>query len=143
MEKLDQSKSKNYTPLVMWAGDLEELFSEIEKHCSNIVFVADDVKYESVDEFIRESKNRSPSIVKITASDPYLTVDLHHAWARFYISSSQILASGLFLKIDSILSRCERKPKFSYSYVWAVGSTWVFPNIFYLAPLMPYKYLNH
>ena len=141
MEKLDIPQSKDYGPLVMWAGDLVELLSVL-KDCTNIEFVADDVKFESIEEFVKESKGRNPSIVKITARDPYLTVELYHRWARLYISSSQLLPSGLFLKIDSILNRCERKPKFFYGYAWAYGSSLVLPNIFYLPPLKPYSYLS-
>lgn len=139
MEKLDKPQTKDYGPLVMWASDLKDLFAELN-NCTNIEFVADDVKFESVDEFVKVSKGRNPSTVKITARDPYLTIELYHRWARLYVSSSQLLASGLFLKIDSILSRCERKPKFFYRYAWALGSTWVLPNIFYLPPLNPYNY---
>lgn len=140
MEKLDKPQLKNYGPLKMWASDLEELFSEL-KDCTKIEFIADDVKFESVDEFVKVSKGRNPSIVKITARDPYLSVELYQRWARLYVSSSQLLASGLFQKIDLILCRCERKPKFFYRYAWVLGSSWVLPNIFYLPPLKPYNYL--
>lgn len=141
MEKLDKPQSKDYGPLVMWAGDLVELFSEL-KDCTNIEFVADDVKFKSVEEFVKESRGRNPSEVKITACSPYLTVALYPRSARLYVSSSQLLPSGLFLKIDSILSRCERKPKFFYRYAWVIGSSWVLPNVFYLPPLKPYSYLS-
>jgi class 3 adenylate cyclase len=40
MRKLDRSQSKEYGPLVIWAGDLIELLSEL-KDCSGIDFVAD------------------------------------------------------------------------------------------------------
>lgn len=141
MEKLDKPQSKDYGPLVIWAGDLVELFSEL-RDCTNIEFVADDVKFESVDEFVKESKGRNPSNVKITAPNPYLTVELYHHWARLYVSSSQLLPSGLFLKIDSILSRCERKPRFFYRYAWAWACYFVLPWVFFLPPLRPFDYLG-
>lgn len=140
MEKLDKPLTKDYSPLVMWASDLEDLY-DVLRNCSNIELVVDDMKFESVDEFVKVRKGRNPSVVKITASDPYITIELFNRWARLYVSSSQLLASGLFLKIDLILSRCERKPKFFYQYAWALGSTWVLPNIFYLPPLKPFNYL--
>ena len=55
---------------------------------------------------------------------------------------SQLVASGLFLKIDAILSRCERKPRFFFTWSCPVGSSWVIPNLFYLAPLKPFAYLQ-
>ncbi|OOF20750.1 hypothetical protein BZJ18_16710 [Salinivibrio sp. IB872] len=73
----------------MWASDLEDLFSELT-NCTGIDLVANYVKFESVGEFVEFIKGRNPT--------------------------SNLLASGLFHKIDSILSRCERKPKFFYQY---------------------------
>lgn len=138
MEKLDKPLSKDYGPLVIWASDLEELFSELEK-CKDINFVADDVKYESVEEFITVSKGRNPQIVKIKARDPYIDIELYHRWARLYVSSSELLASGLFLKIDSILSRCERKPRLIYRFALYYGISSIFPAISFLPPLKPYS----
>ncbi|MDQ2962254.1 MAG: hypothetical protein M3R31_03700 [Pseudomonadota bacterium] len=104
MEKLDKPQFKDYRPLVIWAGDLVELLSDL-KDCTNLEFVADDVKFESVEEFVKESNGRKPSAVKITAYNPYLTVDLYPRWAKVYVSSSQLLPSGLFLK-RGLVNRC-------------------------------------
>ncbi len=141
MERLDTSRSKEYGPLVIWANDLFELFSEL-KDCKDLEFVVDDVRYDSIEEFIQESRGRKPAEVKIKVRDPYLTIDLYPRWAKLYVSSSQLVASGLFLKIDAILSRCERKPRFFFTWSWPVVSSWVIPNLFYLAPLKPFTYLQ-
>jgi hypothetical protein len=140
MEKIDKSQMKDYGPLVMWTNDLEELFSELSNR-SKFEFIADDVKFDSVEELNKVSKGRNPSKVKFSASDPDLTVELYPHWARLYVSSSELLASGLFLKIDLILSRCEKKPKFFYQYVWAFGGVFVLQNLFMLPPLKPYTNL--
>ncbi|AZP13550.1 hypothetical protein [Undibacterium parvum] len=142
MEKLDKPQTKDYDPLVMWACDLEEIFSVLN-NCTKIEFVADHVKFESVEEFVKASKGRNPKVVKIKTSEPYLTIDLYHRWAQLYVSSSELLASGLFHKIDSILSRCERKPKFFYRYGWVFGCSLILPNIFYLSQLKSYRYLSY
>lgn len=141
MKKLDKPQSKEYGPLIIWAADFTEIFSELES-CSNIEFIAADVKFDSVEEFIKESRGGNPAEVKITAHDPYLSVELYQRWARLYVSSSELKPSGLFLKIDAILSRCERKPKFFFQYFWVVGSTWAIPIIFYFPLLKPYDYLG-
>lgn len=125
----------------MWASDLTELLSEL-KDCNDVGFVADDVKFDTIEEFIRESKGQKPSEVTISAHNPSLYITLHPSSARLYVSSSQLLASGLFHKIDSILSRCERKPKFFHRILWA----WLCSNLvwfFYLPPLKPYFYLSY
>lgn len=129
MEKLDKPLTKNYGPLVMWAGNLDDLLSVL-KDCTDVVFVADDTKFDSIEEFVKESKGHNPSIVKISTRDPYLRLDLNPGWARIYVSSSKMLPSGLFHKIDAILSRCERKPRFFFQYVWPVGILALSPIIF-------------
>ena len=86
MERLDTSRSKEYGPLVIWANDLVELFSVL-KDCKDLEFVVDDVKYDSIDEFIQENRGRKPSEVKIKVREPYLTIDLYPRWAKLYVSS--------------------------------------------------------
>ncbi len=142
MEKLDKSQSKNYSPLVLWADDLEELLAVLKDCAGGIKFVADDVGFDSVDEFVMESKGRDPSVVRITSSDPYLTVELYPRWASLYLSSSKLLPSGVFLKIDSILSRCQRKPRFFYRLGWAAASCWLIPYVFWLPQLKAFRYLS-
>ena len=141
MEKLDTSISKEYGPLVIWADDLIELFSELQVVCKDLKFVADDVKYDSIEEFTQESRGRKPTKVKIEVREPYLIIDLNTYSARLYISSSELLASGLFHKVDIILSRCERKPRLFFSSAWLLGSVLIIPNLFHLAPLKPFQYL--
>lgn len=67
---------------------------------------------------------------------------LYPRWAHVYVSSSQLVASGLFLKIDSILSRCERKPRFLFSFWWAIIGVWASSSLLYLEPFKPYAYLQ-
>jgi hypothetical protein len=141
MEKLDTSRSKDYGPLVIWANDLFDLLSEL-KDCKDFELIADDVKFDSIEEFIQESRGRKPSVVKIKVREPYLTIEFYPRWARLYVSSSQLLASGLFLKVDLILARCERKPRFLYSFAWPVVGAWTIPNLFYLSPLKPFAYMQ-
>lgn len=124
MEKLDRSRSKTYGPLVLWANDLAELLYEL-KDCKGLEFIADDIRFDSVDEFVEECGGRTPTKIRINASDPYLTIDLYPNWAQLYVSSSQLLASGLFLKVDSILTRCERKPRFLFSLFGTFSSVWI------------------
>lgn len=139
MEKLDPPLNKDYGPLIMWASDLADLLSDL-KDCTDIEFVADNVKYESIEEFIKESKGRNPSKVMIKALNPYLKVELYEHSASLYVSSSQLLPSGLFYKIDSILNRCERKPKIFYRQSWTIGSSIVPVILFNVTRLKPYFY---
>jgi hypothetical protein len=141
MEKLDKSLSKKYAPLVIWANDLFDIFSEL-KDCKKIEFIADDTKFDSIEEFIQVNRGQKPSVVKITTHEPYLTIDLYPHSAQLYVSSSQLIPSGLFLKVDSILSRCERKPHFFFSSNWPAGSAVIIPSLFYLPLFKPIAYLQ-
>lgn len=141
MKKLDKSRSKVYGPIVVWADDLFDLFSEL-KDFSDFELVADDIKFDSIEEFIQESRGNKPSELKIKVRDPYLTIELDSHSARLYVASSQLLASGLFLKIDSILSKCERRPRFIFSSAWSFGGALIAPNIFYLEPFKQYSSLQ-
>ena len=140
MEKLEKDISKNYQPLVMWVTDLAELM-DLFIESNNVRFVADDVKYESIEEFVKESRGRKPSSVKIKGSNPYITLDFDSSSAHLYISPDSLAGSGLFHKVDSILSRCERKPRFLYRFLWAWAISAAY-LLFYLPPFNQYFYLK-
>jgi hypothetical protein len=140
MKKLDTPQSKEYGPLVIWVDDLTRLFSELENYCSMVKLVADDLEFDSVEEFVTESRGRRPTTVTITARNPYITLELHQRHANLFVHSSELASVGLFLKLDVILSRCERKPKFLYRYLWVVISVSIFPAIFHIPPLKPYSF---
>jgi hypothetical protein len=130
MKKLDIPRTKNYGPLIIWANDLFDLFSELKDY-KNLEFVADNVQFDSIEEFVQESRGRKPSVVKIKSYEPYLIIELFPSSAKLYVSSSQPLESGLFLKVDLILSRCERKPRFFFSSAGVVTSSLCIASILY------------
>lgn len=128
MKKLNRANppSKKYGPVVLWADNLDELISTL-KVCESTLFVADDIQYDSVEEFVRERKGRKPRKVRVSGERPYIGIDLDPLWAKLDVSAlsvskDELLSLGLFKKLDAILSRCERKPKFLFSRrVWFVA----------------------
>lgn len=114
MEKLDSSLSKNYGPLVIWADDLADVFAELQQHGQRCEFVADNVRYDSVEEFIQECRGRKSSEVSLSCREPYVSIDLASWRASISTRSRKLLAAGLYHRIDAILSRCERKPRFLF-----------------------------
>ncbi len=141
MKKLDKSIHKSYRPLILWADDLNEILSEL-RECSELSIVADNVKYDSLDEFILESKGRSPAELDIKVRDPYLTIEFSQYAARCFCSSSDVVSFGLFHKIDSILVRCERKPRQLFHYGWLMGIYGVVILIFSIKPFKSYEYVH-
>src|ERR1700738_1770777 len=88
MEKVDAPPFKGYRPLVVWADNFTEIISELGELCSDIELIADNVKYESVEEFASELKGRRPRNLKVRAKAPYSELELDPHSARFFISSS-------------------------------------------------------
>ena len=140
MEKLDKPQTKSYGPCVIWANDLDNILYEL-KDCEKIEFIADDVKYDSVDEFIIDRHEIRPSELTIRTQNPYLTIDLDPLWAKLYVSSSKLLESGLFLKVDSILSKCERTPRISFTFWPPLVIIWIASGVFFLEVSEPHGYL--
>lgn len=113
MKKLEKSLSKYYMPLILRANDFDDINSILIGH-GDVEIIADDVKYDDLKEFLEENKTQKPSNVLITGRNPYLTLEISPNHCRLYISSDNLLATGIFTKIDSILTHCERKPKILY-----------------------------
>ena len=86
----------------------------------DIELIADNVKYESVEEFASELKGRRPRSLKVSASAPYIALELYPQFARFYVSSDKPAALGVFTKINSVLHKVENKPPWMYN-TWFVS----------------------
>jgi len=141
MKKIDKHRAKDYAPLILWAEDLSDLLTVLTD-CEDPKIVADDVEYDSLEEFLKDVKGRRPLYFALKTSKPYVSVELNPRWARLYASSSQTIASGVFLKLDSILSRCERKPRILLKY-GVVMTAWIAsPLLVWFPPLKPLAYLE-
>jgi len=141
MKRLDVHQSMNFRPLTMVGADLSRVL-ELLTPCQEVRIVADDVEYDSVDEFLAESKGKTPKSVKIFACDPYLTIDFTNFSARLYVSTSDIKGAGIFAQLVAHIRSCERKPRLFYSYWYAVTSTWVIQASFALPMLVPFKHFQ-
>lgn len=127
MRKLNRANppSKEYGPVVLWADDLDELIATL-KVCESTLFVADDIQYDSVEEFVRERNGRTPRKVRVSGERPYIGIELYPLWAKLDVSAlsvskDELLSLGLFKKLDTILSRCERRPRWVYKQSVLLG----------------------
>jgi len=110
--------------------------------CKDIRIVADDIEFESIEEFISESRGKAPRVMKISAREPYLTIDFYPSSARLYVSSSDLTSSGLFAKLVSQIEESERRPRFLHSFWYVVTSTGVIQLAFAIPALKPINYLE-
>lgn len=142
MKKLGSPQTKDFGPLKLTAFDLAEILrllaSSSEPGSNKVELIADDVQYDSAEEFVSESHGRIPKVVRIKSSDPYATIDLHPAFARLYVSKDDVASVGLFAKLESVLRAGERQPKVLYSGWWIVLSLWVLQGLSYIPVLKAY-----
>ena len=136
MKRLGTHQTKEFGPLRLGTADLDDLVIALSD-AGKIEFIADDVQYDSVSEFVAESRGRAPRVVKIEAANPYLSIELYPRSARLYVSTDDLAATGLFTKLVAILHRCERWPRFLYSMWWANGSVWALQALFLIPGLKP------
>ncbi len=122
-------------------GDLNRLM-EILEQCQDVRFVADDIEFDSVEEFVVESRGKSPKVVKITAREPYLSIDFYPTSAKLYIGSSDLKATGIYTQLVSKIEECERRPRLLYNFWYLVTSTWGIQLFFALPYIKPYSYLE-
>lgn len=139
MKRLSKHQTKEFGPLRLGAADLEDLFIALSD-AGKIDFIADDVQYDSLSEFVAESKGRVAREVSIKANNPYLTIELRPRGAKLYVSTDDLAATGLYTKLVSIFHRCERRPRFFYSVWWAYGSMSALQGLFLIPRLKPYAY---
>lgn len=121
MKKLDTSHTKNYGPLRLFEADLEDIFTELNA-CKESELVADDTQYDSVKEFFSINQIKIPRFVRVSGKEPYVTIELSPSVARLYVGSSDVTAMGVFARLDKLLTRYERKPRFIYKTHWMLAS---------------------
>lgn len=129
MEKLDQPLHKHYLPLVLHFDALEEIIAVLTTVCSKVEIKTDDYKFDSAKELKDHFKDYRPKSIIIQSSNPYCTLNLESLWAKLYTGSNSTESSGIFFKINDILRKSERQPKFAYSYYFVVSV----PNILYIS----------
>lgn len=125
MKKIKKAPNKYYPPLVLWAEDLLEIESymrEYAKEDGSIKITANEIYYDSVDEFLKGSKGQTAYEIDITAVQEdfnfNISLNLTKDWAHLEGSCNENFVTAIFFRIDEILARCQRKPTFIYHPVW-------------------------
>ncbi|OAM51316.1 hypothetical protein A7981_11360 [Methylovorus sp. MM2] len=134
MKKIDSSNFKIYVPVVLWADDLRELFSILSDY-ENVRITSDNIEYESLKEFLQHTSWRRASEVNIRVPEPYVSISMDNSSTRLHMSSSQRVELGLFSQLDEVLTRCERSPRFFYSYKWVLILPLFVQALFAVSPI--------
>ncbi|WP_218242115.1 hypothetical protein [Comamonas fluminis] len=113
MKRLEASQSRYFSPLVLRLDGLREIIT-ILAPAEDVKIIADRNEYESVDELAGHLLGKSPRELKISTRHPYLTLELSPMSVHLYASSDDLVSSGLFARIATILSAAERSPRALY-----------------------------
>ncbi len=120
MEKLDIPQSRRFGPLVIWADELREITRIISQASKMLKIIAEDIRYESIDELLQEVAGGVLKNIEFSASDPYCTISLNDRSASLYVGSSNTESIALFHRVCDVISKCERKPRVAYK-VWRIA----------------------
>lgn len=123
MEKINKTLSKEYLPVKVFIDDLKKIEEVLNNLTSSIDFEirTDDYKFTSIEELIANSEGEKINSLAISIHSPYISIDFRKMSTRLYCGSDDMVATGAFHKIDSIISSTLRKPSFFYSYYFTYG----------------------
>jgi hypothetical protein len=141
MEKLDKHQSREFGPVTLGTRAIAAILEQLQDR-SYLELIADDVKYESIEELVDERINSRVKCLSVKARDPYFSLVLQPNMARLYIGSSSLEAIGLFERVSKLLRHCELKPRPVYRYDWVFVISLVAPNMLLLPVLAPYAFLR-
>lgn len=116
MERIDESPSKQYLPLVIFLDDLQAIERFLKDSCSSVRFEAAGYRFDSWDEFVSQTKMTNLRTVDVVAHDPFVHIDLERMWANLRVGTSADQGAAIFYKLDHLLSQRLRTLKWLYSY---------------------------
>jgi hypothetical protein len=130
MKRINKSLSTEYPTVKLFLEDLIAIESILKESAENFEIATDDYTFTSVDELKNKYKNEKLSSIKISTRTPYINIVLNKTWVRLYCGSEEISTTGIYYKLDKILSAKVRKPRFLYSYyiIW-IGNILLFASI--------------
>jgi hypothetical protein len=118
--KKEKSFTKDSGPLVLWREDLNELLLAVDSE--KIDISTEDYSFESLDEVEEHFGQRPINTLKIASAKPHVSVTFGRMGSTWWVYASPT-AAQLFLAIEGILKRCERRPRTFYG-------TWISPIVF-------------
>jgi hypothetical protein len=147
VERITPPLVRDYPPLTLYLDNVEEI-DEILKDAAGRLefssevgkflygggpeFSAGEYKSAILSELTEKYKNQRLRSFRIYMPKPSVNIYLERAMTRLYCADSDTASSGIFHRVDNILNRAVRRPRFVYSYivitcVMIAGS--VIPNI--------------
>lgn len=108
--KIEASYSAKYAPIVLWWDDVAEIFEILKAKASSVEMETTQYKFTTLD-VAREHLGDAPEYgMKFSSSSPYVKLESGSLYVGAGPTSAQI-----FMEIDVILKRRERRPRWIYS----------------------------
>lgn len=115
MEKINKSLEKEYLTSRIFLEDLEEI-QNILKSSKGFKIKAEDFIFSNIDELKSKFSNKILQNVTISASEPFIIIQIKKQRIELYSDSDDLISTGMFYKIDSVISKTALKPDTLYSY---------------------------
>jgi hypothetical protein len=108
--KIEPNYTAKYVPVILWWDDLTEIFEILQANAKAVELETAQYKFTTLD-VAKEHLGDAPEYdVKISASSPYVRLEAGSLFVGSGAASAQI-----FLEVDKILKRRERRPKWFYA----------------------------
>lgn len=115
MERLKKSIAKEYITSRLYIEDLIEI-QNILSSTTNFKIIVSDYSYENVEDLISNSTKKSFNDLSISTSNPHISLHITNDYTILRSYSDDDLSTGIFTKIDYVMSGATLKPNFVYSF---------------------------
>jgi hypothetical protein len=108
--KIEQKYISKYSPIVLWWDDVTEIVELLQANAKAVEIETSQYKFTTLD-VAKEHMGVEPQYdVKLCATSPYVNLDSSSLYVGAGPTSAQI-----FMELDKILKRRERRPRWLYS----------------------------
>lgn len=121
MERLKTHMWREFSPLILSPNQLRAIVEALA-YSGKFEIIADDVRFDDIDEMIEYKKGGRPRVLTLESREPYLSLELRTHSSRLHAGSNEPISAGLFHKVSEILFAARRRPAFLYTPWFPVAS---------------------
>ena len=121
MERITPPLFRGYHHLTLYLDDLEEI-EDILKGSDGLNFRSIEYKFENIAELSEQYKDQQLRSIRIFSFDPYVEIVLEKSVNILHCNTSDpTKGSGIFHRLDNVLTRASRKPRVLYPDFWHIN----------------------
>lgn len=139
MKIVDKPLKEEYLPVRIFLDDLEAMEELLSKKNSGYRINVEKFEFSNVKEMLKKYANKTVPNLKISLTNPYVTIEFNKMWTRLYVGSDNNFEAGLFYKLNRIISNTVRRPYFLHSYYFLIPCYIIFEIIILLSQGIVYE----